>query len=186
MAVVSSTRSAVLLLLVLIFLSLAEGRNHLIEWKIPSSESESLNQWASRTRFRVGDTLEWRYDASKDSVLQVSKRDYVTCTTSSPLITYNDGNNTTARLEQSGPHYYISGAVGHCQMGQKLIVVVMSEHHRRTGGASPAPAPSPADRSEAGPSIAEAPASGAWSFPGCRKFLTLESALVLCLLQLVM
>ena len=26
-------------------------------WKIPSSESDSLNQWAERSRFRVGDYL---------------------------------------------------------------------------------------------------------------------------------
>jgi len=26
-------------------------------WKIPSSESDSLNQWAERSRFRVGDHL---------------------------------------------------------------------------------------------------------------------------------
>lgn len=26
-------------------------------WKIPSSESDTLNQWAERSRFRVGDHL---------------------------------------------------------------------------------------------------------------------------------
>lgn len=43
-------------------LSFTEARDHLVggktnSWKIPSSESDSLNRWAEKTRFLVGDSL---------------------------------------------------------------------------------------------------------------------------------
>lgn len=56
------------------------------------------------------------------------------------------------KLEKSGPHYFISGAEGHCDKGQKVIVVVISEKHHNLRGVSPAPSPA---------EIAPAPASGA-------------------------
>lgn len=99
----------------------------------------------------------WEYDGAKDSVLLVTKRDYVTCNTSSPVETYT-GGSTKVKLERSGPYYFISGAQGHCEKGQKLIVVVISKRH-----SSISPAPSPAVE---GPAIAPAPASGAGSLSG--------------------
>jgi hypothetical protein len=81
----------------------------------------------------------WTYDPKKDSVLQVIKKDYETCNTSSPLVTYKDGN-TKVKLDKSGPYYFISGADGHCEQGQKLITVVMSMRSHFMG-ISPAPSP---------------------------------------------
>ncbi|XAR69983.1 hypothetical protein NMG60_11001782 [Bertholletia excelsa] len=97
-------------------------------WQIPSSESDSLNKWAESSRFLIGDSLVWKYDGEKDSVLQVSKKGYVHCNTSSPIA-------------ESGPFYFISGAEGHCMQGQKMIVVVMSAKHRSIWIESPAIAP---------------------------------------------
>lgn len=105
--------------------------------------------------------LVWKYDSKKDSVLQVNKKDYVTCNTSSPIEEYKDGNNTKVELHKSGPFYFISGAEGNCEKGQKLIVVVMShKHHRRSFVVSPAPSPVGFD----GPAVA--PTSGATSLRG--------------------
>lgn len=67
------------------------------------------------------------------------KEDYVNCNTSNPITTYKDGN-TKLLLDRSGPFYFISGAGGHCEKGQKLVVVVLSPRHRYTG-ISPAPSP---------------------------------------------
>lgn len=72
-------------------------------------------------------------------MLQVSKKDYETCNTSSPIAAHKDGN-TKVKLERSGAYYFISGAEGHCQKGQKLIVVVMSARSQFMG-VSPAPSP---------------------------------------------
>ncbi|KAL6524202.1 hypothetical protein OROMI_031297 [Orobanche minor] len=148
------------LLLFFLFASFSEARDHVIDWKTPSSESDSLNRWAEKSRFRVGDSLVLKYNGSGDSVLQVTPGDYVTCNTSSPIEKYT-GEINTVKLERSGPYYFVSGWKGHCQKGQKLMVVVMSEKHR---GMVFSPAPSPAEIE--GPAVAPAPTSGAGGSSG--------------------
>ncbi|KAL6345636.1 hypothetical protein AAG906_017368 [Vitis piasezkii] len=125
-------------------------------WKIPSSQSDSLNKWAESSRFLVGDSLVWTYDKEKDSVLKVRREAYISCNTSDAIEEYN-GGNTKVSLDKSGPHYFISGAEGHCEKGQKVIVVVLSQRHRLVG-VSPAPSPSEVE----GPAVA--PTSDASSF----------------------
>ncbi|XP_030953402.1 early nodulin-like protein 1 [Quercus lobata] len=132
------------MLLVSFFISLTEAREFLVggktnAWKIPSSESESLNKWAEASRFQVGDSLVWNYDPSKDSLLQVSKKDYDSCNTSSPIAVYKDGN-TKVKLDRSGPFYFISGTQGNCEKGLKLVTVVLSGR-RKFFNVSPAPSP---------------------------------------------
>ncbi|KAI3468354.1 hypothetical protein Pfo_025017 [Paulownia fortunei] len=178
MAAFSRTEISSVLLLIFLSMSFSEARDHLIggksnAWKIPTSESDSLNHWAEKSRFLIGDSLVWEYDGSKDSVLQVTKRDYVTCNTSNPIETYS-GGNTKVKLERSGPYYFISGAEGHCEKGQKLIVVVMSEKHRRFKVVSPAPSPAEIE----GPAVAPAPTSGAGSLSGGFLMLALGALLV--------
>lgn len=81
----------------------------------------------------------WKYEGGKDSVLQVSKEDYVNCKTSNPIGEYSDGN-TKVKLDRPGPFYFISGANGHCEKGQKLVVIVLTPRNRHMG-ISPAPSP---------------------------------------------
>ena len=88
----------------------------------------------------------WKYDGGKDSVLQVSKENYANCNTSNPIEEHKDGN-TKVKLDRSGAFYFISGAEGHCQKGQKLVVVVLSPRHTVIS-----PAPSPVELE--GPTIA--------------------------------
>ncbi|KAM3266516.1 early nodulin-like protein 1 [Capsicum annuum] len=152
--------SSLVAVLFLLMLNFTEAREYLVggktdSWKIPSSESDSLNRWAEKSRFLVGDLLVWKYDGKQDSVLEVSKRDYVTCNTTSPIAVHNDGN-TKIVLDHSGAYYFISGAKGHCEQGQKLIVVTLSDKNMRrfTGAPSPSPvdiegAPAPAPTSNA-------------------------------------
>jgi hypothetical protein len=109
-------------------------------WSIPTgSERESLSQWAERLRFHVGDALLFKYPANQDSVLLVSRDAFQNCNTTNPAATYNDGN-TAFKFPRPGPYYFISGAQGHCEKGQKLVVVVMTHRGRRSNGA-PAEAP---------------------------------------------
>ncbi|KAL7001764.1 hypothetical protein U1Q18_002912 [Sarracenia purpurea var. burkii] len=151
------------LMVMLLVSSSSEARDFLVggstdAWKIPSSPSDSLNQWAESSRFLIGDSLVWKYESGKDSVVQVSKRDYETCNTSNPIAEYKDGN-TKVNLSRSGPFFFISGADGHCQKGQKLIVVVLSASHQWRHYLGVAPAPSPVEVE--GPAVA--PTSGATS-----------------------
>ncbi|KAK8645252.1 hypothetical protein V6N13_119095 [Hibiscus sabdariffa] len=158
---VLSRRQTSSLVFFLLFLSFTEAKEFLVggkpeAWKIPSSESDSLNKWAESSRFRIGDSLVWKYDGGKDSVLQVTKEAYTNCNISNPIAEYKDGN-TKVKLDKSGPFFFISGAKGHCEQGQKLHVIVMSQKHRYTGIS---PAPSPAEIE--GPAIA--PTSSATGF----------------------
>ncbi|KAG7953707.1 hypothetical protein I3843_12G123000 [Carya illinoinensis] len=135
---------AIPVFMLLLLFSFSEAREIVVggsadAWKTPSSQSESLNKWAESFCFRVGDSLVWKYDGGKDSVLQVNKEDYLSCNTSKPIEEYKDGN-TKVMLDRSGPFYFISGANGHCEKGQKFVVVVLSPRHRYTG-ISPAPSP---------------------------------------------
>ena len=80
------------------------------------------------------------YDSSKVSVLQMRRKGYETCNTSSPIAAYKD-DNSKVKLEKSGAYYFISGDEGQCQKGQKLIVVVMSARSQLMGISPAAPSP---------------------------------------------
>ncbi|KAG9130715.1 hypothetical protein Leryth_012668 [Lithospermum erythrorhizon] len=169
------------MVVLLSLVSVSEARDHLIggktdSWQMPPSKStDTFNRWSSKeARDSYWNSLDalfsrdsififelmnlWKYDGSKDSVVQVNKKDYVNCNVTSPIAVHNDGN-TVVELDHSGPYYFISGAQGHCEKGQKIIVVVLSEKHsRRFMGVSPAPSPYGNDENE---SPALAPTSNA-------------------------
>lgn len=84
----------------------------------------------------------WKYNAEKDSVMQVSQKDYERCDRSEPIIGYKDGH-TKVELNRSGPFYFISGEDGHCHRGEKLHVVVLSPNHNRSYAADAPPLTSP-------------------------------------------
>ncbi|PKA51569.1 Early nodulin-like protein 1 [Apostasia shenzhenica] len=106
-------------------------------WHSPTgNESETFNHWAGRTRFHIEDSLYFKYE--NDSVFVVDRKAYVSCNVTSPINRFTDGN-TTFRFDRRGFFYFISGNVGHCRAGQKLIVRVMFQKD----SAGPALAPGP-------------------------------------------
>ncbi|KAI3820541.1 hypothetical protein L1987_08089 [Smallanthus sonchifolius] len=127
---------AVLSLLVLI------QKGDAYEFKVGGSGdwslSASYDKWAEKNRFQVGDTLLFKYDGEKDSVLEVSKDDYDNCNTENPIAKHDDGQ-TVIKLDRSGPHYFISGAADHCKNSEKVVVVVMADRSHKS---PPSPAPS--------------------------------------------
>ncbi|EPS62797.1 hypothetical protein M569_11993, partial [Genlisea aurea] len=93
-------------------------------WRKPNGhENETYNEWAGKNRFRIGDSLHFKY-SRKDSVLEVDSGDYKTCNASNPIGKF-DGGDTIFEFDRSGSFYFISGQSGHCEAGQKLIVRVM-------------------------------------------------------------
>ncbi|KAL0431604.1 UNVERIFIED_CONTAM: Early nodulin-like protein 1 [Sesamum radiatum] len=94
-------------------------------WAVPpGNDTDMYHEWASRKRFKVGDTIRFKY--KKDSVMEVNKKDYNECNSTRPEFFSNNGN-TIVTLDRSGFFYFISGATGHCDKGQRMIVWVMTQ-----------------------------------------------------------
>ncbi|KAK6798823.1 hypothetical protein RDI58_006526 [Solanum bulbocastanum] len=92
-------------------------------WTVPpQNDTIFYNNWASAMRFKIGDTIRFKY--KKDSVMEVTDKDYKKCNSTLPHFFSNSGN-TMFTLEHSGYYYFISGAAGHCERGQRMILRVM-------------------------------------------------------------
>ncbi|KAL9233926.1 hypothetical protein vseg_008859 [Gypsophila vaccaria] len=173
MAISSKIQQITLILGVIIamLVSFSEARDHIVggkvdAWKVTSDDSQSLNKWAQKNRFLIGDNLVWKYDSKKDSVLQVTREAYLTCNTTSPIAEYKTGD-TKVGLDKPGPHYFISGVKPNCDQGEKVLVVVITPRTNvpspSSGGApavSPALSPFPSSAVEA-PAVAPASGNGA-------------------------
>ncbi|VFQ87433.1 unnamed protein product [Cuscuta campestris] len=112
-------------------------------WVIPKEDNPQFyNDWASKNRFKVDDTLKFEY--RKDSVLEVSKEEYEKCRSSGHPIFFDNREHTSFKLDRSGLFYFISGVSGHCERGQKMIVKVLeTENPPQPGGNQPADGNSP-------------------------------------------
>ncbi|XP_057795380.1 early nodulin-like protein 9 [Salvia miltiorrhiza] len=155
----ASTNQRVLSLLSVLLLILQ--RCHAFEFKVGGSQGWAVptdaalfNHWAEKARFQIGDSLLFVYSSDHDSVLHVSKEDYASCSADKPLDKFTDGH-TVYKLDQSGPHYFISGVAENCHKNEKLIVVVMADRSNKTA-AAPSPSegmspPSPAPAGEESP-----------------------------------
>ncbi|CAM9000116.1 unnamed protein product [Rhodiola kirilowii] len=84
------------------------------------SSGTDYTTWVSRKSFKVGDKLVFTYLPNHD-VLEVSKANYETCTSSSPISSDNSGS-TTISLTAVGKRYFICGKIGHCLQGMLLEV----------------------------------------------------------------
>ncbi|KAI3780806.1 hypothetical protein L2E82_10797 [Cichorium intybus] len=91
--------------------------------------STDMQTWASSQTFAVGDNLVFQYSSTHD-VLEVSKANYDSCSTSNPIST-NVNSPTRIPLTASGNRYFICGIAGHCSGGMKVEIT--------TAGTSPAP-----------------------------------------------
>ncbi|XP_044503628.1 early nodulin-like protein 1 [Mangifera indica] len=93
-------------------------------WVVPpANDTKVYNVWASENRFQVGDIIFFKY--KKDSVMEVTEKEYNKCNSTRPKFFSNTGDSAF-RLDHSGSFYFISGVSGHCEKGQKMIVKVIS------------------------------------------------------------
>ncbi|OVA20254.1 Plastocyanin-like [Macleaya cordata] len=116
-------------------------------WREPdANNTEMYNQWATKNKFKVGDSLYFEY--RNDSVLEVDKQGYYHCNMTKPIASFNDCK-TVIKLVKPGPFYFISGAPDHCKNGQRLLINVINPY--------PSPPPSPSIRPSppSHPSIAD-------------------------------
>ncbi|CAJ1956772.1 unnamed protein product [Sphenostylis stenocarpa] len=114
-------------------------------WSVPSDpNSNPYSQWAQKSRFQIGDSLVFNYPSGHDSVIQVSSQDYASCNTDAYNEKFSDGH-TVIKLNQSGPHYFISGNKNNCLKNEKLVVIVLADRNNKytnTSQTSPSPSPS--------------------------------------------
>ncbi|KAK9905229.1 hypothetical protein M0R45_000423 [Rubus argutus] len=101
-------------------------------WIVPVD----YNQWSAAKEFHVGDTLLFSYNNQFHNVMQVTEQDYNSCNPSSAMATYSSGSDKIT-LERPGHYYFLCGAPGHCQAGQKVDIEVNLPH----SVLSPSPAP---------------------------------------------
>lgn len=89
----------------------------------------------------------FNYPSGQDSVIQVNSQDYASCNTDSYSEKLSDGH-TVIKLNQSGPHYFISGYKNNCLKNEKVLVIVLADRSNRnsstnqTTTASPSPSTS--------------------------------------------
>ncbi|CAB4317260.1 unnamed protein product [Prunus armeniaca] len=81
------------------------------------------NNWASTKDFHVGDTLIFAYNNQFHNVMQVSDQDFESCNATSAISSYTSGSDTIT-LKRPGHYYFLCGAPGHCQAGQKVDIKV--------------------------------------------------------------
>lgn len=98
--------------------------------------------WAANKEIHPGDSLLFKYSNTFHDVLQVTKSDYDSCKSDSPLATYKSGNDIVS-LSKTGSYYYLCGFPGHCAAGQKVAVVVFAATTPPHSAPSHAPSPSP-------------------------------------------
>jgi len=118
-------------------------------------------------------SADFKYDMN-DSVLVVTRDDYKLCAAARPAQRFG-GGDTRFCLDHGGFCYFISGAPGHCQAGQRMMLRVL-EQGRQEGGGDPAPpveapdaAMAPGGEDEGGtyePSPGSGSGSGGGSKPG--------------------
>ncbi|KAI4335827.1 hypothetical protein L6164_014436 [Bauhinia variegata] len=108
-------------------------------WAVPKEKSndQMYNQWASKNRFKVDDTVRFKYE--KDSVMVVTEEEYEKCGSTRPIFFSNNGD-TVFKFDRPGLFYFISGVDGHCARGQKMIIKVLE--------LEPAHSPQPAKENE--------------------------------------
>ncbi|KAK1282375.1 hypothetical protein QJS10_CPB22g01100 [Acorus calamus] len=113
-------------------------------WTMPE-DSDTYTNWAAGQTFRVGDSLRFTFPMGlSHSVMEVSKSDYDSCTTTAPIGGEKTTSPATLNLSTAGMHYYICGYPTHCSFDMKLSINVLPSSTSSTvqGPTSPPPPPS--------------------------------------------
>ncbi|KAL4355932.1 hypothetical protein HN51_027304 [Arachis hypogaea] len=79
--------------------------------------------WAENFKFKVNDTLTFKYEARLHQVEEVSKSDYINCNSNHPIKNYKGGNNKIT-LSKPGSYFFLCPTPRHCQLGMKLALSV--------------------------------------------------------------
>ncbi|KAK9086731.1 hypothetical protein Syun_029125 [Stephania yunnanensis] len=156
-------------------LHVSAGAVHRVQWSVGNVD---YNEWAFSQSFHPGDTLVFEYNAHSHNVMQVNPSDFKSCnSTAPPLAVYTSGDDAVT-FKMTGNYYFICGAPGHCEAGQKVeIKVVPSSPSSSMSGAS-RPALSPSALSPVPPHTSSAAVNYAASGPLLFGLLGIASSIV--------
>ncbi|KAH8971383.1 hypothetical protein BDL97_02G138400 [Sphagnum fallax] len=144
----------------------AQAETHLVggttqEWGFPPSDGANYysDVWAKGITFRVGDVLQFVYNAEAHNVYQLpNETAYANCDFSSPIASKASGNDSFL-LTSVGDVYYACEIPTHCATyGMKLSIQVVAASSGSPPPASPPTAPPPATPSPAPATPPTAPA----------------------------
>jgi hypothetical protein len=113
--------------------------------------------WPSGKTFKVGDNLVFKY-GSTHQVDEVSESDYKSCSSSSPIKNYNDGDSKVA-LTKAGKQYFICPTAGHCAGGMKLEINVVAASTTPTPSGTPPPTKTPSGTPSKTPPTTDTPST---------------------------
>ncbi|CAI9091416.1 OLC1v1026447C1 [Oldenlandia corymbosa var. corymbosa] len=137
--------SPVLLVILISSLTQSFGKEYIVGdtfWSIPTTNDFYTN-WSSSQFFEIGDTFYFDFDSGLHNVMQVSSRQYQSCTADNPFEAFEDGPAKIVLMEE-GVFYFICSISNHCGLGQKFSAVV---HRGKISGPIPSPpGPSPASQ----------------------------------------
>ncbi|OMO50466.1 Plastocyanin-like protein [Corchorus olitorius] len=122
-------------------------------WTIMGDIDDYAN-WASARTFHVGDSLLFEYNNEFHDVVEVSHDDFQSCTATSAIATYASGSDSIT-LERPGHYYFLCGVPGHCQIGQRVDILVQPA----PSSIAPSTSPSPSALPSSPPARANPPSS---------------------------
>ncbi|KAL5860241.1 hypothetical protein ACOSQ4_001537 [Xanthoceras sorbifolium] len=96
-------------------------------------DNVNYNKWALSKSFKVGDTLLFEYNPQIHNVMQVNRRDFLSCRPTDPMISsYSTGKDL---ISLNAPGYYYFVGANHCEDGLKFEIRVSRAHHNCQGAA---------------------------------------------------
>ncbi|PON70241.1 Phytocyanin domain containing protein [Parasponia andersonii] len=116
-------------------------------WTIPPFPDYYSN-WSSSHFFKIGDSLVFDFETGRYNVIQVTRQEYESCTSWSPIKIINGGPGIIP-LTERGVFYFICNFSNYCSLGQKIDITV----HDCRESYPPAPAPSPVSPPSPAPAV---------------------------------
>ncbi|KAK1679908.1 hypothetical protein QYE76_040756 [Lolium multiflorum] len=128
----------------------ALAKNYTVDGSTGWDTYVNYDKWTAGKTFMVGDNIEFKYEVYHN-VLEVTKADYASCATGSPISTHS-GGDTTFELTEAGTRYFICGIPRHCSNGTMHVKITTVAYDAATAaaieaaaapGAAPSSAPLP-------------------------------------------
>ncbi|CAN6925633.1 unnamed protein product [Brassica oleracea var. botrytis] len=123
--------SSLIMFLLSSFMLKSDGSNHIVGDSSGWELYTNYTNWTQGREFHVGDVLVFNYNRDQHNVMQVNSTAYVDCGRDNYISLFNKGNDSivissgypTSTISEVGEHRFICAVDGHCENGQKLIII---------------------------------------------------------------